>query len=127
MNRNGRSGKYFITTTSQSREALWERLFGADRLPVVHDHPRWQQMPGRGSLLAYDLDLRALHPAARRRLAAYVYWRVRRRYVDVMMEVETAVSWPVDACDCTVVSDEETAVLFFGVIWPGLQNGRVII
>ncbi len=108
MNRNGRSNQHFITTTSQARAARWDRIFGADTLPVLHAQPRHQQMQGRGVILAYDLDMRALHPFARRRLAAHVARRTGRDYGDVWNGMKAAISWPIDAVDCAVVSSKRS-------------------
>lgn len=63
---------YYVTTSSPTRRARWQRLFGVDRLPVVHPRPRWQV--GRGEFretgfLAYDLDTARLHWMAQRRAA----------------------------------------------------------
>lgn len=114
MYRNGRSNQQFIITASQARAARWERLFGVSHLPVLHAQPRWQQVPGRGTMLAYDLDLSALHPACRRRLAAHVYRRMGRSYASVAAELETAISWPIDAdgCEAMPVAERTLAFLF---------------
>ena len=63
---------YYITTTDPNRRAIWQRLFGLDRLPVMSPRPRWQV--GRGEfreteILAYDLDASRLHWMAKDRAA----------------------------------------------------------
>ena len=124
MNRNGRSTPHFVTTSVQARAALWERLFGTVVLPVLHDQPRCQEIPGRGSMMAYDLDLRALHLFARKRLAAHVSNRTGQNYGSVWAGMETAVSWPIDAEGCVLV---ETAVTKRPslLLWP-THKGMVV-
>lgn len=112
-----------IRSTSQARTALWERLFGMNTLPVLHAQPRLQQLPGVGGVLAYDLDLQALHISARRRLAAHVYRRVGRPYADVARDLETAVSWPIDARGCETAVEEKRP--FFVGWWERLRPSSV--
>lgn len=64
-------GVHYITAVDQRRRADWRRIFGDDRLPVKTPRPRWQALePGRHETLAYDLDVQALHPMQRKRLAS---------------------------------------------------------
>lgn len=91
---------YFITTRNGERRKHWQRIFETDRLPVLHREPRYQEVPDSSVLMAYDLDLSAFHSFARRRLAAHVARRSGRAYGDVLAQVITAVSWPIDANDC---------------------------
>ena len=63
---------YHVTTSDSQRRALWVRLFGTDRLPVVSGRPRWQV--GRGEFretefYAYDLAVAGLHWMAAQRAA----------------------------------------------------------
>lgn len=63
---------YYVTTADPQRRARWQRLFGVERLPVLHPRPRWQV--GRGEFreqefLAYDLDCSRLHWMALSRAA----------------------------------------------------------
>jgi len=88
---------YYVTTSDPTRRARWQRLFGVDRLPVLHPRPRWRV--GRGELreveyLAYDLDATRLHWMAQRRAAQLIGDELHglpiKAGADV--EVETAVS-----------------------------------
>lgn len=66
-------GAYYVTSLQQKRRARWEEIFGDDRLPVIHPQPRLQALePGRPDELAYDLDVPALHPMQRERLARHL-------------------------------------------------------
>ena len=125
MNANNRSARHFITTRVQARAALWERLFGTVTLPVLHSQPRVQQMAGQGSMLAYDLDLRALHTGDRFRLAAYAAGRYGQDYNKVRRSLETAVSWPIeDRGDIELVMVEEASPSFSFINigrWHGIQ------
>ena len=76
-------------------------------------------------MLAYDLDLRALHTGDRFRLAAYAAGRYGRDYNEVRRSLETAVSWPIeDRGDIELVMVEEASPAFsFMNIgrWHGIQ------
>lgn len=104
---------YLVTTRSKARRNDWQRIFETDSLPVLHQEPRYQEVPGRGVLLAYDLDLSAFHWFARPRLAAHVARRSGRAYGEVLAQVITAVSWPIDAVDCDAVDPERERPFFF--------------
>lgn len=109
---------YLITTRDPLRRRDWRRIFDTDHLPVLCAQPRYQEVQGKGTRLAYDLDLSAFHPFARRRLAAHVARRTRQPYGVVWAEVKTAVSWPIDAVNCeTAVPDRERPFLV-----PRLNN-----
>lgn len=121
MDRNGRSN-FYISTVNAARSSQWEHLFGTAVLPALSDRPRFQELAGNGTKLAYDLDLGALNPWARLRLAAHVARRTGRRYADVLADVSQASSWPIAGDDVyvvdTAVSDEERPFL----LWRGMMN-----
>lgn len=100
--------EFWITTTDARRAGHWQRLFGSERLPVLHGRARWQWVDGR-EVPAYDLDLSRLHTGQRDRLAGYVARRMGRPYGLVKMEIDNALSWPVTAAGCELVTEEETA------------------
>lgn len=94
---------YYVTTSSPKRRALWLRLFGVDRLPVVSPKPRWQV--GRGEFretetLAYDLDVARLHWMALSRAAGRLGIDVAdvrglpiKASADVVVETAVSDSW----------------------------------
>ncbi len=102
MKQNGRA-THFIQSTSGARSRLWERLFGTAVLPVLAARPRLQEVKGAGTVLAYDLDLNALHSFSRSRLAAHIARRSGVPYDVVNAELVWATSWPITADGCIVV------------------------
>ena len=105
---------YFVITPDRARADRWQKLFGADRLPVLAPVARWQLIDGQ-ERPAYDLDLAALHQGQRDRLAGHVAKRTGRPYPLVKTEIDNSLSWPVVAAGCVVVIDEVTAA-----DWPSL-------
>lgn len=61
----------FVVATSQRRRAMWERVFGSDRVPVLDVCPRWVEFRD-GPALGFDVAVGALHEGQLNRLAAYV-------------------------------------------------------
>lgn len=109
------NGQYVIQSKDQWRTQLWERLFGLRELPVVTNRARWQDINGR-NVYAYDLDLSRLSEYQRYRFAGYIAKRTGRSYTnDVRPEIDSRVTYPVEASGCIVlveesVSEDETAV-----------------
>ena len=103
------NGRIFVSTTSQRRAQEWERIFGTAVLPVQHDQPRRQSIRNR-LMLAYDLDLAALHPGQLNRLAGHVSRKTNTPYPTVLRNLQTAVAWPIEATDDTYITEaaEET-------------------
>lgn len=93
---------YYVHTNDLRRRALWLRLFGVERLPVLAPHPRCRVERGaRGEteIQAYDLDGARLHWMAQRRAmrrlnvsAAQLTGLAIEAGADIEVEVETAVS-----------------------------------
>ena len=109
------SGQYVIMTTDSKRAEKWNSLFGVDRLPVVTNQARWQDIDGL-STFAYDLDLKRLSDAQRNAFAATVAKRTGRDYkTSVKPEIDNRSMYPISAHDCRVlveseVLEDETAV-----------------
>lgn len=99
-----------IQTSDETRRNIWLHVFGTDTLPVLAATPRWQAMQGRGfDVLAFDLALSKLSDAQRQRFAGYLSRKYRTDYQAVLVELETAVSWPISAIDVNVVEPAEQA------------------
>jgi hypothetical protein len=93
-------------TNDQRRRETWESLFGRDTLPVKGP-PRLQCLdPGRGPTLAYDLDVQALHPQARARLASAIALQSGEDYSRVLAGLETGDPVAVRAGGCWLVEEE---------------------
>lgn len=116
MNTNGRSNSansaHLITTTSQRRAALWDHIFSTDRLPVLHDAPRWQEQQGRAfSVLAYDLDTSRLTSMQRARFASHLARVERRPYLECVAEVNSGRTYPIKASfDIQIVEPAEQTI-----------------
>lgn len=108
MSTNGRSIT-FIQTSDEKRRQTWLHIFGSESLPVIGEHPRWQEQQGRAfPVLAYDLALSELSEAQRQRFAGYLSRKYRTDYQAMLIELETAVSWPIKASfDIRVVEPAE--------------------
>lgn len=67
--------------------------------------PRLQAMQGREvEVLAYDLALSRLTEAQRQRFAGYLSRKYRMDYAAALVELQTAISWPIEASiDVSVV------------------------
>lgn len=126
--------KFQITTRNGRQRALWLRLFGSDALPVTAAAPHEVYTPDGRARLVYDLDVVAIGPHGRRRLAAYI---AARRW-GVTFEAalrDVAFGWTIDAADCQLVTEplasepaaeQNSPVDAPGAIsWPTvLPNGR---
>ncbi|MBX3056915.1 MAG: hypothetical protein KF770_10625 [Anaerolineae bacterium] len=99
---------YWITTSDRARSQRWERIFGADRLPVLSAAARRDVVEGQ-ERPCYDLALGQLSTWQRDRLAAYASRRTGRPYEMVRCEIEAAISWPVTAAGCQLVCEEDMA------------------
>lgn len=97
-------GLFFVSTTSQRRAQEWERIFGTDILPVRDGRPRLQSVRNQ-PMLAYDLDLAALHPGQISRLAGHVSRRTGQPYAQALAQVQTAVSYPIEATDDVQIAE----------------------
>lgn len=106
MDTNGRSTQYYVVPTEQWRRAKWERIFGDWRLPVLSPRPRWQEHPGRGAILAFDLDLRALPRGALYRLAAYTASRYSIAYEETLASLSGVATYPISAIAVQVIEEE---------------------
>ena len=96
--------KFQITTRNGRQRALWLRLFGSDVLPVTAAAPHEVYTPDGRARLVYDLDVVAIGPHGRRRLAAYI---AARRW-GVTFEAalrDVAFGWTIDAADCRLVTE----------------------
>ena len=122
---NGRSTSApgaFIRTSDKRRQNVWLHVFGTDTLPVLASKPRWQAMQGKTfDMLAYDLALGQLSASRLARFAGYLSRKYRMDYQATLMELETAVSWPIRAgADIEVVEPAEQsaplASLLFGLV-----------
>lgn len=99
--------KFQITTRNGRQRALWLRLFGSDVLPVTAAAPHEVYTPDGRARLVYDLDVVAIGPNGRRRLAAYI---AARRW-GVTFETalrDVAFGWTIDATDCELASEPVT-------------------
>jgi hypothetical protein len=95
-----------LTTDDERRRETWERLTGRETLPVKGP-PRLQFLdPGRGPTLAYDLDVQALHPQARARLASAIAFHSGEDYGRVLAGLETGDLVSVRAGGCWLVEEE---------------------
>ncbi|NJN53689.1 MAG: hypothetical protein HC804_02385 [Anaerolineae bacterium] len=101
---------YWVTVSDSRRAVHWQRLFGTNRLPVLAAATRWDMVDGR-EVPCYDLALKRLSQPQRYRLACYAARRLRRPYVDVLAEINTATSWPIRAAGCVVEYEEEQATV----------------
>lgn len=97
---------YEIMTGDQRRRRTWETIFGRDTLPVKGPARLQYLNPGRGPSLAYDLDVQALHPQARARLASAIVERTGEDYGRVLAGLETGDLVPVRAGGCWLVEGE---------------------
>ena len=125
---NGRS-IHLIQTTDERRQTIWQHVFGIDALPVMAAKPRWQAMQGRAfDTLAYDLAVSELTAAQRQRFAGYLSRKYGRNYQATLIELETAVSWPIKASfDIQVLEPAEQAsplVSLFGNVATRLLRQR---
>ena len=118
---------YSITTIDPKRAAVWENLFNLDTLPVLSATPRWQCLGGHHETLAYDLDLARLSWIQRSRFAAHVAWRTRRPFDQVLVELNTACSYPIKATGCIAVADSETAQTRPSLFVPVAGYGRLAL
>lgn len=123
--------KFQIATRNGRQRALWLRLFGSDVLPVTAAAPHEVYTPDGRARLVYDLDVVAIGPNGRRRLAAYI---AARRW-GVTFETalrDVAFGWTIDAADCELASEpvaepwQNSPVDAPGAIsWPTVPpNGR---
>lgn len=94
----------FITTTDPQRLAIWQRLFGVDRLPVKSDTPRWRverdSFGREANVLGYDLDASRVHWMARERFAHYVSRKTGHSYRGSDID-----GWLIKAAGCEVVTE----------------------
>jgi len=103
------NGQYYVATTSQKRAAEWERIFGMDQLPILSADSRLQTVRDEVTM-AYDLDINALHQGQVFRLASHVARRCRISYEVALNQVETAVSWPIEATEDTYITKAAESV-----------------
>ena len=104
------NGQYLIMTTDEARAKKWNDLFGVDRLPVVTNQARWQDINGL-SAFAYDLDLKRLSDMQRSRFAAIIAKRTGRSYdKDVKPEIDGRSAYPIEASGCRVLVESEDNV-----------------
>jgi hypothetical protein len=96
--------QYLVTTTSQKRQCHWLHLFGLDELPIRQAVPAVKSHPYKPTpILAYTLDVVALHPMARSRFAHYVARRYGLTYDEAFVEI---IGWLIEAtADCRVMVD----------------------
>lgn len=128
--------KFYITTRNGRQRALWLRLFGSEALPVTAAQPHEVYTPDGRARLVYDLDVVAIGPNGRRRLAAYIAarrWGVAPAQAGVEQALrDVAFGWTIDATDCELVSEpvaepwQNSPVDAPGAIsWPTVPpNGR---
>jgi len=104
--------KFHITTRNGRQRALWLRLFGSEALPVTAAQPHEVYTPDGRARLVYDLDVVAIGPNGRRRLAAYIAarrWGVAPAQAGVEQALrDVAFGWTVDATDCQLVTEPVT-------------------
>lgn len=104
--------KFQITTRNGRQRALWLRLFGSDALPVTAAAPHEVYTPDGRARLVYDLDVVAIGPNGRRRLAAYIAarrWGVAPAQAGVEQALrDVAFGWTIDATDCELASEPVT-------------------
>lgn len=104
--------KFQITTRNGRQRALWLRLFGSDVLPVTTAAPHEVYTPDGRARLVYDLDVVAIGPNGRRRLAAYIAarrWGVAPAQAGVEQALrDVAFGWTIDATDCELASEPVT-------------------
>jgi len=98
------NGRIFVSTTSQRRSQEWERVFGTDILPVLDARPRLQSIRNR-PVMAYDLNLAALHQGQLNRLAGHISRKTHTPYLVALEMVRTAVAWPVEATEDTYITE----------------------
>lgn len=121
------NGRFYVTTSEPARRRTWQRIFGSERLPVLHPSPRVVEVHA-GSVPAYDLALAALSDAQRMRLAAHVARRPGWDYFTARLEIETAVAWPlIDNGDLHVEQavEQNPLPVFLGN-WPLGNKGRPV-
>lgn len=75
----------WLETDNRRRRQEWERLFGDDRVPVVHDRPVLAY--GRRGDPVYVLDVDRLHPFAQQRVALHVAGKTGRSLEQVLDEL----------------------------------------
>lgn len=114
----------YVKTLSPTRAARWDRIFGADRLPVMAAQPRQQETRGGGSVMAYDLDLAQIDLKARNRLAALLSYRLAISYQEALLEINSRISWPLAGDDLYI---EKTAVDSRPFWFPGVKPPRIMI
>lgn len=98
------NGRIFVSTTSRVRSQEWERIFGTDILPVLDARPRLQSIRNR-PVMAFDLDLAALHQGQIARLAGHVSRKTRTPYPEALEMVRTAVAWPIEATEDVQITE----------------------
>lgn len=92
----------FVVAASQQRRALWERLLGDERLPVVDVRPRWVEFRD-GPAWGFDLAVGRLHDGQVNRLAAYLA-RLNRMSYEEARSVLLCQGLTVRAADVVVVN-----------------------
>ena len=117
------NGRIFVSTTSQRRAQEWERIFGTDILPVLDARPRLQSIRNR-SVMAYDLDLAALHQGQIVRLAGHVSRKTNTPYPVALKNLQTAAGWPIEAADDVQITEaaEEVNTPTLPLFAPGQMS-----
>lgn len=94
------TSRFFIQATGQRRQAIWQRIFNTDVLPVLSRRPRMDaDALTLRPVAVYELALRQLSDNQLRSLAGHMARRTKRPYADILNELVLRPSFPVRAGD----------------------------